>query len=167
MCVYIYRYFAYTFIGLILLIFVPESPYYLIAKKRHCEAREVIKLLNTGDDSTINSIIDDIEQYMERGISSKPKKAFDPLNSVQKNNVPDSEEGCKLSPIPEVGIVEINKEVPICDPFLPKSKESDKTSCRASSSMFKIVMIIAGLFLFTRLIGMLPCMKIISFCGIF
>ena len=133
----------------------------MISKTRLSEAREVIKLLNAGDESRINSIIDDIEQYIERGKSSEPNKSFDPLDTVQKDNVSDCDGGCRLSPSSDIGKVEINKEVLICESFLPKSKQRDKTSCRASSTMLKIVMIIAGLFLFTRLIGMLHCMQLI------
>ena len=143
-------------IGLTLLIFAPESPYYLIANRKMSDARKVIEMLNGGDESSINSIIKDIEKYVDRGKSSKNTKSFDISNSLQTNNILGSLEDCKVSENKEPGIVDDNentKELKKCDPFLPESIECDESSCQSSSTMLKIVLIIAGLFLFTRLCG--------------
>ena len=49
---------------------VPESPYYLIAKKRHSKAKEVVELLNGKDDIVVQDVIKDIEKYLEQGKAS-------------------------------------------------------------------------------------------------
>ena len=113
-------------------------------------------MLNGGDESSINSIIEDIEKYVNRGKSSKNNKSFDISNTLQTNNVPGSLEDCRLSENKKPGLLDDNidtKELKNCDPFLPESKQCEERSCQSSSTMFKIVLIIAGLFLFTRLCG--------------
>ena len=150
-------YIYFTITGLILLLFVPESPYYLILKKRCIEAKEIVQLLNDGDDHTIDLIFKDIESYIERGQTSTHKTTSPSLKPSQLDNVPDSED-LKTSQEQVVGIKDISNgnKIEDSETFLEKSDECRNTKIEPfGRSMIKIVTIMAGLFLFTRLCGKL------------
>ena len=133
-------------------MFVPESPYYLIAKKEQAKAKEVIKLLDGGDDSAIDTIIEDIEKYIKRGNSSDITRSLESSNSVQVNKVIDPEL-LEIPPETDVAIIDTYKEKQVRDPFLEKSEKRQRYSSCCNPTMIKIVLIVAGLFLFTRLCG--------------
>ena len=135
-------------------MFVPESPYYLIAKKEQTKAKEVIKLLDGGDDSAIDTIVEDIEKYIERGKSSDITRSLESTNSVQMNKVIDPEL-LEIQPEKDVAIIDIYKATQARDPFLEKSEKHPGGSSCCNQTMIKIVLIVAGLFLFTRLCGKL------------
>ena len=71
------------------MILVPESPYYLIAKKRHSKATKVVELLNGKDDIAVQDVIKDIEKYLDQGKSFGNIDSGDKHNASTKNDVPD------------------------------------------------------------------------------
>ena len=134
-------------IGLILLILVPESPYHLIAKKKHSNAKEIVALLNGRDDTLIKEVIDDIEKYLDQGKSSDNLSACDTPNPPKKSILSDSknDEMCKTNEISEN-----EKEENSTEPFLENIKYS-----QGKQGLIKIVLVVIGLFFFTRLCGKL------------
>ena len=144
------------FIGLVLLIFAPESPYYLIATSKHCKAKEIIGLLHGGESNTIDAIVKDIETYIQRGKHSDGMKNDDALQYLSKNDVPDAQNLESNVEIDDLMLhMNTKSEIPSCDIKGDDESKPHNSSCHSNPLLLKIILIVAGLFLFTRLCGRL------------
>ena len=143
-------------IGLILLMFAPESPYYLIAMSKHSKAKEIIKLLHGGESTTIDAIVKDIETYIQRDKHSNAMNNDDSIQYLSKNDVPDPQ---NLESNIEIDDLMLHKntknEITSCDFKGDGESYHHNSSCHSNPILLKIILIVAGLFLFTRLCGRL------------
>ena len=126
------------------MILVPESPYYLIAKNKLSKAKEIVGLLNGRDDNLTKDVIDDIEKYLDQGQSSN---SLSETLHPKKNIVPDSKrnEIC-LNKTEE--ILQNESGIDNTEPFIENIKHS-----QGKQGLIKIVLVVIGLFFFTRLCG--------------
>ena len=138
----------FTLLGLILLVIVPESPYHLIAKKKHSKATEVVALLNGRDDILIKDVMDDIEKYLEQGNSPGNISLCDKLHTTKTKDVPDLKED-SIHQESRKEIIESISENKSTEPFL----ENIEYNRQENKGFIKIVFIVIGLFFFTRLCG--------------
>ena len=141
-----------------LLFYAQESPYFLMSKRRYAEAKVVVKNLNGNADNINDEIIRDIEKYIQDDTSLEFKP---PLMHSQTNNIPecDEEEVLYSQDLP---IVSTSKEKEMKNSkfeqklsYAIESEECCGCSHYFTPALIKIVMIMAGLFLFTRLCGKL------------
>ena len=130
------------------MILVPESPYYLIAKKRHSKATKVVELLNGKDDTVVQDVIKDIERYLEQGKSSDNIHSCDKHHVSTKNVVPDHKND-GISKESNQVLLESNSENKNTEPNF----ENIEFERQEVKGLIKIVMIVIGLFFFTRLCG--------------
>ena len=130
------------------MILVPESPYYLIAKKRHPKATKVVELLNGKDDIVVQDVIKDIEKYLEQGKSSGNINSCDKPHVSTKNVVPDHKNDATSKESNQV-LLERNSENKDTEP----NCENIEYKCQEVKGLIKIVLIVIGLFFFTRLCG--------------
>ena len=144
------------YIGLILLISAPESPYYLIATRKHSKAKEIIRLLHGGESTTIDAIVKDIETYIQRGKHSHAMNDDDSIQYLSKNDVPDAQNIESNVEFDDL-MLHMNKksEIPSCDIKGDGESAPHHSSCHSDPLLLKIILIVAGLFLFTRLCGRL------------
>ena len=136
------------------MILVPESPYYLIAKKRHSKATEVVELLNGKDDIAVQDVIKDIEKYLQQGKSSGNINSCDKHYASTKNDVPDHRNDAMYKERNQV-LLEGNFENRNTDPNF----ENIEYKSQEVKGLIKVVMIVIGLFFFTRLCGKFVCRK--------
>ena len=130
------------------MVFVPESPYHLIAKKKHSKATEVVALLNGRDDILIKDVIDDIEKYLEHGNSPGNISLCDKLHTTKTKDVPVLEED-SIHQESRKEIIERISENKSTEPFL----DNIEFNRQENKGFIKIVFIVIGLFFFTRLCG--------------
>ena len=138
----------FQFLGLVLLVIVPESPYHLIAKKKHAKATEVVTLLNGRDDAVIKDVMDDIEKYLEQGNSPGNISLCDKLHTTKTKDVPDLKEDSTHQESRKE-VIENSSENKSTEPFL----ENIEYNRQGNNGFIKIVFIVIGLFFFTRLCG--------------
>ena len=148
---------------MVLLFLVPESPYFLLIKQKRNEAKKVLQLLNGDkDNKDIDEILKDIEKYIQQDILCDNVDAkFEATEKTNKYSVPDCEEGNVLyqheqnitiiNPMKRTDIKRSSLKQEI--PFLPKSDECNGRSQHFKAVPIKIILIITGLFLFTRFCG--------------
>ena len=136
------------FLGFILLVLAPESPYHLISKKKHSKATEVVALLNGRDDILIKDVIDDIEKYLEQGNSPGNISLCDKLHTTKTKDVPVLEED-SIHQESRKEIIERISENKSTEPFL----DNIEFNRQENKGFIKIVFIVIGLFFFTRLCG--------------
>ena len=130
------------------MVLAPESPYHLIAKKKHSKATEVVALLNGRDDILIKDVMDDIEKYLEQGNSPGNISLCDKLHSTKTKDVPDSKED-SIHQEGKKEVIESISENKSTEPFL----ENIEYNRQENQGFIKIVLIVIGLFFFTRLCG--------------
>ena len=144
------------YIGLILLIFAPESPYYLIATSKHSKAKEIIRLLHGGESTTIDAIVKDIETYIQRGKHSDAMNNDDSIQYLSKNDVPGAQNLESNVEMDDLMLhMNTKSEIPSRDIKGDGESAPHNSSCHSNPLLLKIILIVAGLFLFTRLCGTL------------
>lgn len=144
------------YIGLILLIFAPESPYYLIATSKHSKAKEIIRLLHGGEGNTIDEIVKDIETYIQRGKHSDALNKDDSIQYLSRNDVPDAQNLESNVEIDDLMLhMNTKSEISNCDIKGDGENAPHNSLCHSNPLLLKIILIVAGLFLFTRLCGTL------------
>ena len=131
-------------------------------KQKYSEARKVVHILNGDEDNKeVDKILRDIEQFVQQDMELKANTELDATDKTEKACVPDSEEGSVLCEQQE-NITILNsttgsnvKRVSLSGKvsFLPKSEDCIGRSQYFKALPIKLILVIAGLFLFTRFCG--------------
>ena len=132
-----------------------------MSKRRYAEAKVVVKKLNGKDDNINEEIIRDIEKYIQDDTSLEFKPPLISGMHSQTNNIPECDEAEVLYN-QDFAIVSISKGKEMKNSkygqkfsYAKESEECCGCSHYFTPALIKIVMIMAGLFLFTRLCGKL------------
>ena len=150
------------FTGLVLLLLVPESPYFLIMKQKHNEARKVVQILNCDvDNKEVDNMLRDIEQFVQQDIHLKANTQFDATDKTERAIILSPEE-CSVPYEQRENPTILNtttkcnaKRISISgeETFLRKSEDYIGRSQHFKAVPIKLILVIAGLFLFTRFCG--------------